>query len=146
MATEEEVIESELKGKTLLVYMYILKSNQPAVGVREVQRALAFSSPSVSAYHLTKLQELGLVESERGEYRLVREVKVGVLRQFVTLGGIMLPRFLFYAVLVTTMLVTYLYQFPFVPTRKNITTVLLGLVPAIVLWYETLRIWRDRPK
>ncbi len=146
MATEEEVIESELKGKTLLVYMYILKSNQPAVGVREVQRALAFSSPSVSAYHLTKLQELGLVESERGEYRLVREVKVGVLRQFVTLGGIMLPRFLFYAVLVTTMLVTYLYQFPFVPTRKNITTFLLGLVPAIVLWYETLRIWRDRPK
>ncbi len=145
MATDEEVIESELKGKTLLVYMYILRANQPSVGVREVQRALNFSSPSVSAYHLNKLKDLGLVESIRGDYNLVREVKVGVLRQFVTLGGIMLPRFLFYAVLVTTMLVTYVIQFPMMPTRQNITTLILGAVPAIILWYETVRIWREKP-
>ena len=67
MASDEEIIESELKGKTLLVYMYILKSSDPTVGVREVQRALGFSSPSVSSYHLNKLHELGLVDSERGE-------------------------------------------------------------------------------
>lgn len=147
MATDEEIIESELKGKTLLVYMYILRANQPSVGVREVQRALNFSSPSVSAYHLNKLKDLGLVESIRGDYNLVREVKVGVLRQFVTLGGIMLPRFLFYAVLVTTMLVTYLYQFPYDPwrARQYITSLILGGVPAIILWYETIRIWREKP-
>jgi hypothetical protein len=147
LATDEEVIESELKGKTLLVYMYILRANQPSVGVREVQRALNFSSPSVSAYHLNKLKDLGLVESIRGDYNLVREVKVGVLRQFVTLGGIMLPRFLFYAVLVTTMLLTYLYQFPYDPwyARQYITSLILGGVPAIILWYETVRIWREKP-
>lgn len=146
MIEEDEVIESELKGKTLLVYMYLIRSREPAVGVREVQRALGFSSPSVSSYHLNKLQELGLVSSERGDYRLVREVKVGVLRQFVTLGGVMLPRFLFYAVLVTTMLLTYLYQFPFRFERQYITTLLLGAVPSVVLWYETARIWRDKPR
>ena len=146
MATDEEIIESELKGKTLLVYMYILKSNEQSVGVREVQRALGFSSPSVSAYHLNKLNELGLVESIRGEYSLIREIKVGVLRQFVTLGGIMLPRFLFYAVLVTSMLVTYVFQFPMIPTRQNITTLILGVIPAIILWYETIRIWKDKPR
>lgn len=142
---EDEVIESELKGKTLLVYMYLIRANQPTVGVREVQRALGFSSPSVSSYHLNKLQDLGLVDNIRGEYSLVREVKVGVLRQFVTLGGVMLPRFLFHAVLVTTMFVTYLLQFPSAPTRHYITTVILGVVPAVVLWYETIRIWREKP-
>ena len=145
MATDEEVIESELKGKTLLVYMYILRANQPSVGVREVQRALNFSSPSVSAYHLNKLKDLGLVESIRGDYSLILEVKVGVLRQFVTLGGIMLPRYLFYAVLMTTMLVTYVLQFPMEPTRQNITTLIMGAVPVIILWYETVRIWREKP-
>jgi len=146
LATDEAIIESELKGKTLLVYMYIIKVNQSSVGVREVQRALGFSSPSVSAYHLNKLKDLGLVESIRGDYSLIREVKVGVLRQFVTLGGIMLPRYLFYAVLMTTMLVTYVLQFPMEPTRQNITTLIMGAVPTIILWYETVRIWRERPR
>jgi len=146
LSSEDEIIAAELKGKTLLVYMYLLRSNDPDVGVREVQRSLGFSSPSVSSYHLNKLQELGLVESERGDYRLVRQVKIGVLRQFVTLGGIMLPRFLFYAVLVTTMLITFIYQYPFEFTPKYVTSIILGIVPAGVLWYETVRIWRDRPK
>jgi len=147
LATDEAVIESELKGKTLLVYMYTLRADQSSVGVREVQRALNFSSPSVSAYHLNKLKDLGLVESIRGDYTLVREVKVGVLKQFVTLGGIMLPRFLFYAVLVTTMLVTYVLQFPYDPmyARQYLTTLIIGVVPAIILWYETIRIWREKP-
>jgi hypothetical protein len=146
MVQDEEIIESELKGKTLLVYMYILKKNQPTVGVRQIQRALGFSSPSVSSYHLNKLQELGLIESERGEYRLVREIKIGVLRQFVKLGGIMLPRFLFHAVFVTTMFITYLIQFSSINTRQNITAIMLGAIPSAILWYETIRIWMERPK
>jgi len=146
LAREDDVIEAELKGKTLLVYMHLLRTDQAAVGVRQVQRALGFSSPSVAAYHLNKLRDLGLVESERGDYRLVREVKIGVLRQFVTLGGLMLPRLLFYAVLVTTMLATYILQFPMTPSRQNITTLLMGAVPTVILWYETIKVWRDRPR
>ena len=138
-------IESELKGKTLLVYMHILKGGQETVGVREVQRALGFSSPSVAAYHLQKLQDLGLIENAYGDYRLIKEVKVGVLRSFVSVGGVMLPRFLFYAVLVTSMLVTFLATFPFIPTREYITTLVMGLVPAAIFWYETVKIWREKP-
>jgi hypothetical protein len=138
-------IESELKGKTLLVYMHILKGGQETVGVREVQRALSFSSPSVAAYHLQKLQDLGLIENVYGDYHLIKEVKVGVLRSFVSVGGVMLPRFLFYAVLVTSMLVTFLATFPFIPTREYITTLVMGLVPAAVFWYETIKIWREKP-
>ena len=146
MSSEEAIIESELKGKTMLVYMHMLKNPGDSVGVRAVQRELGFSSPSVSSYHLNKLEELGLVENIYGDYRLVREVKVGVLRQFVTFGVFMLPRYLFYAVLMTTMLITYLFQAPFVPTRDSITTIIMGLVPNGILWYETIKIWRDRPR
>jgi SOS-response transcriptional repressor LexA len=142
---DDAYIESELKGKTLLVYMHILKSRQDTVGVREVQRTLGFSSPSVAAYHLQKLQDLGLIENAYGDYRLIKEVKVGVLRSFVSLGGIMLPRYLFYAVLVTSMLVTFLVQFPFNTTREYITTLVMGLVPAVIFWYETVKIWREKP-
>jgi hypothetical protein len=146
MSSEEAIIESELKGKTMLVYMHMLKNPGESVGVRAVQRELGFSSPSVSSYHLNKLEELKLVENIYGDYRLVREVKVGVLRQFVTFGGLMLPRYLFYAVLMTTMLITYLFQAPFTFSRDSITTVIMGLVPNVILWYETIKIWRDRPQ
>ncbi len=146
MSSEEAIIESELKGKTLLVYMHMLKKLGEPVGVRKVQRDLGFSSPSVSSYHLNKLQDLGLIENEFGDYKLVREVRVGVLRQFITFGGIMLPRYLFYAVLMTTMLVTYLIQSPLLPTRETYTTIIMGLVPNVILWYETIKIWRDRPR
>ena len=71
---------------------------------------------------------------------------MGVLRQFITFGGIMLPRYLFYAVLMTTMLVTYLIQSPLTPTRETFTTIIMGLVPNVILWYETIKIWRDRPR
>ena len=146
MSTDEEYIESELKGKTLLVYMHMLKNPGDAVGVRAIQRDLGFSSPSVSSYHLNKLQDLGLVENVYGDYKLVRKIKVGVLRQFVSLGGVLLPRYLFYAVLMTTMLITYLVQNPFYPTRDSITTIVMGVVPTLILWFETVKIWRERPR
>lgn len=146
MSSDEEIIESELKGKTLLVYMHILKNPGDAVGVREVQRELGFSSPSVSSYHLNKLQDLGLVENVYGDYQLLKDIKVGVLKQFIMLGGVMLPRYLFYAVLMTTMLITFLIQTPYFPSRDYVTTIMMGLVPTVILWYETIKIWRERPQ
>ena len=144
--SSDAVIESELKGKTLLVYMHMIKNPNDPVGVRKVQRELGFSSPSVASYHLNKLQDLGLVENEYGDYRIVNEIKVGVLKQFVTFGGVMLPRFLFYAVLMSTMIITFLVQGRFQPTREGITALIMGLVPSVIFWYETVRIWRDRPR
>ena len=146
MSSEEAIIESELKGKTLLVYMHMLKKPSESIGVRQVQRDLGFSSPSVSSYHLNKLTELNLVENNYGDYKLVSDIKIGVLKQFITFGGIMLPRYLFYAVLMTTMLVTYLFQLPAIPTRDTYTALIMGIVPNIILWYETNKIWRDRPQ
>lgn len=55
-------IEAELKGKTLLIYWHFLRQGDAYIGVREVQRALNFSSSSVASHHLEKLRRLGLLE------------------------------------------------------------------------------------
>jgi hypothetical protein len=145
MGMEDALIEGELKGKTLMVYMYMLRSDDKGVGVREVQRALNFSSPSVASYHLNKLQDLGLVENKYGDYILKKEIKIGILKQFITLGGVMFPRYLFYAVLVSSMFITYLIQFPIFNSPQSIATLLLGGVPTSILWFETIKIWREKP-
>lgn len=139
-------IESYLRGKTLLVYLFMLRSHGSPIGVREVQRALGFSSPSVAAHHLDKLCSLGLVErTPRGEYMLVREVKVGVLRFFIRFGRFMIPRFLFYSVWFTTMLIFYLVFYGHSLSIHNIVAITFGVLACAILWYETLRLWIERP-
>lgn len=140
------VIESQLKGKTLLVYWYLLKSAGSAVGVREVQRSLGFSSPSVASHHLEKLISLGLVEkSMTGEYFLAQEVKVGMLRFFTRLGRFLVPRYLFYSVWFSTMLTVYLTVYGHDGTIHNVVAIIFGLAACLILWFETLRIWRQKP-
>jgi len=141
------VVESELKGKTLLVYWYLLRSPSSGVGVREVQRSLGFSSPSVAAHHLEKLLSLGLVEkSKTGEYFLAQEVKVGILRFFTRMGRFLVPRYLFYSVWFSTMLIVYLILYaPHSGSIHNIVAIIFGLAACLVLWFETLRLWREKP-
>jgi DNA-binding transcriptional ArsR family regulator len=142
------VIESKLKGKTLLVYWHLLKSPTSKVGVRQIQRSLRFSSPSVAAHHLDKLLSLGLVDkSKTGEYFLVQEVKVGLLRFFTKLGRFLVPRYLFYSVWLSTMLAFYLifYGFSWPTCVHNIAAIILGALASFILWFETIRLWREKP-
>lgn len=139
-------VESELKGKTLLVYWHLLKSSGSKVGVREIQRALKLSSPSVAAHHLDKLVSLGLVDKTRtGEYYLTQEVKVGLLRFFTRMGRVLVPRYLFYSVLFTTMLLAYLILYGHDGSIHNIIAVAFGTLASLVLWLETARLWREKP-
>jgi len=140
------LIESELKGKTLIVYWYLLRQAPTSIGVRAVQRALGFSSPSVAAHHLEKLRSLGLVsKSSLGMYQLTQEVKVGVLRSFTKLGRFLIPRYLFYSVFFTTMFITYLLIYPQTLNVHNIVAYLFGISASVIFWYETVRVWRQKP-
>jgi hypothetical protein len=135
-------IESQLKGKTLQIYWYMLRDPNTSVGVREVQRSLGLSSPSVAAHHLEKLLSLGLVEkTTRGEYLLNQEIKVGVLKFFSRMGRFLVPRHLFYAIWLTTMFAIYLIVYNFVLYQStgsvhNIAAILFGVVANLVLWIE----------
>jgi hypothetical protein len=140
------VIESKMKGKTLLVYWYLLGSSSSRVGVREVQRSLGFSSPSVAAHHLNKLLSLGLVDkSMTGEYFLVQEVDVGILRFFTKLGRFLVPRYLFYSVFLSTMVIIYLIFCGWYSYFPNLFAIIFGSIACVILWFETLKLWRQRP-
>ena len=140
----EEKIESILKGNTLRVYWFLLRVSNGVVGARETQRALSFSSPALAVYHLDKLVELGLVEKTDGEYRLVKTVNVGVLKQFVRFGALMLPRHFLYATMFTTLLIFYLTQFKRVDFY-SMFALTLGLLATGIMWYETLKAWKQKP-
>lgn len=141
---DEDKIASELKGNMLRVYWHLLKAPKGVVGVRETQKSLGFSSPALSAYHLEKLVELGLVQKVRGEYRLVRVVNVGVLRQFVKLGTFVLPRYTLYATMFTTLLIFYLTQLRDV-NFYSVFALVFGILGTAILWYETAVAWREKP-
>ena len=135
-----------LKGKTLIVYWYLLQQPSRSVGVREVQRALNLSSPSIAVHHLEKLEELGLVRKKpTGEYVLKEEVKIGILRFFTRMGRFMVPRYLFYSVLFTTMLTTYITLCILGHVGPNFYAIMFGLIAVLAFWIETIRVWRAKP-
>jgi predicted DNA-binding transcriptional regulator len=139
-------LESALKGKTLLVYWYLVQQPTHTVGTREVQRALGFSSPSIAVHHLEKLLDLGLIQKRAtGDYVLEEEVKVGILRFFTRLGRFLVPRYLFYSVLFSTMLVAYLTLCVVNQITPSLYTAMFGLIASVIFWFETVRLWRAKP-
>lgn len=139
------MVDAELKGNTLRVYVYALKKRR--VGVREVQRALLMSNPSLAQYHLNKLKDLGLVSENNGEYEVAGEVKVDVMRDFLRLGTLIVPRFVFYAVVFTVFAVYLAYvgapDFGTVPVVRWLSALLA--LAAAAFWYEAVRAWRSAP-
>lgn len=138
-------VQAELKGNTLRVYVYALKRKR--VGVREVQRSLRLSNPSLAQYHLNKLKELGLLKEEGGEYEIVNNVNVDVMRDFLRVGTLLVPRFIFYAVLFTVF-TAYLGSISLrVYVDFPITlwfTTFMGLA-SLIFWYEAQKAWRSAP-
>ncbi|MBS7633159.1 ArsR family transcriptional regulator [Candidatus Bathyarchaeota archaeon] len=143
---EEAKFEYALRGKAWKVYWLLLKSGHP-LSVREVQKALHFSSPSVAQHHLEQLRELGLVEKQNvgGHYFLVNEVKIGVLRHFVKLGRLLFPRYFFYAVFSTVFYALFLLFLVQGITRENLFIITFGAIVSIIFWYEAFRVWSLRP-
>ena len=145
-ATDETQLEYALRGKAWKVYWFLLKNGHP-VSVREVQRALHFSSPSVANHHLEQLRDLGLVEKQEigGHYVLVSNVKIGVLRHYVKLGRLLFPRYFFYAVFSTIFYVAYLALFLQDFGRENLFIISFGAIVSAIFWYEAYRVWSMRP-
>jgi predicted DNA-binding transcriptional regulator len=145
-ANNETELEYSLRGKAWKVYWFLLKKGNP-VGVREVQRALHFSSPSIAFHHLEQLRVVGLVEKQDvgGHYVLVSEVKIGVLRHYVKLGKLLFPRFFFYALFSTVFYVAYLLVLFSGFTRDNLFILSFGAIVCAIFWYEAYRVWAMRP-
>ena len=131
-----------LRGKTLKVYLHLLTSDEP-VGVREIQRRLGFSSPSVALHHLEKLLNMGLVEKDNyGRYSATKKVDVSILQSFSKIGRFMLPRLSFYAAFFTTLTAAYIIQHL---GSSDIYALVFGSAATAAFWFEAIRTWVKRP-
>jgi predicted DNA-binding transcriptional regulator len=145
-AEDETAFEYALRGKDWNVYWLLLKNGR-SMSVREVQKTLHFSSPSVAQHHLEQLRQLGLVKKEEvgGNYSLTSEVKIGVLRHFVKLGRLLFPRYFFYALFSTTFYLIYVIVLMQGFTRENLFILMFGAIVSAIFWFEAMRIWSLKP-
>ncbi|TFG34248.1 transcriptional regulator [Candidatus Thorarchaeota archaeon] len=143
--SERDIVAKLLKGRTMSVYALLL--SQGEMGVREVQRELGFSSPSLALHHLTKLSELDLVKKDAdGIYSISKTVRVGSLSLFIKLGTMLLPRFLFLGTLFSAMLIVYLFIFlSWPPTGGDLMFITVSIIAILLVFYETRKIWLMKP-
>lgn len=80
---------------------------------------------------------------------MTKEVKIGALSQVVKFGSLVLPRYIFYTVLFSALLICYLaytwFTNSFELSLHSGFAILLGLAMIFVMLYECVRIWKQRP-
>ncbi|MDF1540870.1 MAG: ArsR family transcriptional regulator [Candidatus Thorarchaeota archaeon] len=138
-------LSRELKGNTLFVYWFMLRSNE-SYSAREIQRRVGISSSSLSLHHLNKLIELGLVRiDDNGRYVISKKIKPGLLSLFVGSGHFFVPRFVFYSLFTTSLLFSCCFLFwSYIDTASRLLIVILSVVSA-VFWIESFRLWKIQP-
>jgi DNA-binding transcriptional ArsR family regulator len=127
-----------LRGTTLEVYRFLLKSDKP-VGTRELQRALNLSSSSVAVYHLSKLEDAGLLKRELGGFI----VSKFLLENSIKINRFLVPRYFFYAIFAIAILIIDLtIMKPTVLYREYVFSLVATMILAFFFCYETVKTWR----
>jgi DNA-binding Lrp family transcriptional regulator len=126
-----------LRGLTLRVYKFVLRSERP-VGIREVQRALNLSSPTLALYHMNKLEEAGLIKKESNGYIADRVI----LENLIRFRRILIPRNFFYMIfLITSLIMLAVFLRPPIITRDYIFSLVVISVAAATSVYETVKVF-----
>ncbi|MEB3806416.1 MAG: ArsR family transcriptional regulator [Desulfurococcales archaeon] len=132
---EERDPVAVLGGTALRVYMYLL-SRDDFVGVRDLQRALGFKSPSTARHHLERLAELGLVKKSSIGYKALPPR--GILREIIVIKGRLLPRSIF----VTGFLIATTIAYVLLPGRDPAASILLATA-SILQAINTHRLYKS---
>ncbi|MGA2307949.1 MAG: winged helix-turn-helix domain-containing protein [Candidatus Bathyarchaeia archaeon] len=126
-----------LRGLTLKVYKFVLRSDRP-VGIREVQRALDLSSPTLALYHMNKLEEAGLIKKESNGYTADRVI----LENLIRFRRILIPRNFFYMIfLVTSLIMLAVFLRPPIITREYVFSLAVISIAAATSVYETVKVF-----
>ncbi len=139
--------EENITGTTFRVYAYLFLHSDRDIGPREVQRALGFKSPSSAIFHLDKLLNWDYVlKHPNGEYSLVTRRKIGILNDFVGIRTHLVPRYFFYALILSIITGSLILLFLRYSHLETIIVTLPSLIAAIALWIESYRIWKRLPQ
>lgn len=125
-----------LGGNGLKIYRFILKARKP-VGIREVQRELSLSSPSVAARHISKLEEAGLVKKDGLGY-ITDKI---VLQHLIRIRGNLIPKSMFNCTFFMAALIMQLTIFA--PQSLNagyLFSIGTALTGALIFLYETINL------
>jgi hypothetical protein len=136
-------IVSNLTGRTLMVYFVLL--NKKTIGVRELQRHLELSSPSVAKYHLEKLVNLQLIENRNGIYHLDQKADLPLLTSWVLIGKILLPKVIFAAIFFTTLFIGYILFIYSNWNKDSMFFIILGCGIMIYTWLDVIFQFRRKP-
>jgi hypothetical protein len=145
-----ELANNLLQGKTLQVYWYIFTHNQ--AGIREIQKALNFTSSGTVSYQVTKLLNAGIIikDESEGKYMINKEIKIGVLKFFIRIGNRMFPRIALYLIVyilgfTVFLLLVAISGYGFVWNPLNLFLLLLLIIGIIIFVVESFRIWKLNP-
>ncbi len=124
-----------LRGNTLRIYHYILKTKKP-VGIREIQKSLKLSTPSLVQYHLEKLENLGLVKKETGNYVISRVV----LENYLKIKSFFIPKFLIFSIFAAFVLIAQLSDFLTNLNFYQYFSIPISLIFLVIFVYETMKV------
>lgn len=134
----EDESSDVLKGTALDIYRLLLRSRK-SLGIREIQRALKLSSPSVAQYHISKLEHAGLLKKEAGNYTVDKLI----LENCVKISRFLIPRYLFYlSFAITILLIELTVLRPLVFNGEYFFYVSVTALSVLVFLYETIKVWR----
>jgi len=132
---------TEIRGNTLKVYLYLLKHGPSEL--RDIQRGLNLSSASLASYHLGKLLETGFAkQDEYGRYSAVKEASDRILEGYSKIGPAVVPQLFFFSLFFTILVVFFSIAAwngwdGFIPYLIGVSFAMLA-----VFWFETIRLWR----
>lgn len=131
-------LERKLQGRILQVYLYLLKKKAPS-GVREIQRDLSLSSPSVAKYQVAKRVELCIASKDSyGRVMRVRKIRVKVLDSYVNSGRFTVPRLAFY----TTLFSASIALLCILVAGPRLYSIALPAAAAGLFRLETWKVWK----
>ncbi len=133
-------VNQEIKGKTLKVYLYLLRRGP--CELRDIQRGVGLSSPSLASYHLRRLVQAGAVTQDKhGTYHANKEASDKILEGYSRIGPAIVPQLFFFALLFTILVAFFSYETLYAQSYAPYL-VAVSIATILVIWYETVKLWR----
>jgi DNA-binding Lrp family transcriptional regulator len=132
-------MEALLKGTTWKVYKYVLE-NGPT-GIREIQKSLRLSTPSLVLYHLNKLEDEGIIKKDEQGYTATTIL----LRNRVKVKRWLVPRYFFYSLFMIAAIIvqTSIFRPRTISRDYAFSLAIMCAITAFCL-YETIRAFVKR--
>jgi len=127
-----------ISGKRLRIYLELLRSDKP-LGVREIQRRLGISTPSLVRYHLEYLEKAGMVtKNDEGKYYPIKR-KDSIVSLFTVIGGSVIPITVFFSVFTISFAALMLALF-WPPSLAEMSLAIVCITSGLYMGYESYRL------